>query len=61
MEPEREGLSLLRPPWRFGGTRPKRPGKAPLVGEHTWELASEVYDEARVKALLDSGVLFAGA
>ncbi|MEV0493017.1 CaiB/BaiF CoA transferase family protein [Streptomyces atratus] len=61
MEPEREGLSLLRPPWRFGGTRPKRPGKAPLVGEHTWEIASEVYDEARVKALLDSGVLFAGA
>lgn len=60
VEPERDGLSLLRPPWRFDGTRPERPGKAPLVGEHTWELASEVYDEARVKALLDSGVLFAG-
>ncbi|MFF1919780.1 CaiB/BaiF CoA transferase family protein [Streptomyces sp. NPDC058221] len=59
VEPEREGLSLLRPPWRFDGTRPARTGRAPRVGEHTRELASEVYDQEQVDALLDSGVLFA--
>lgn len=59
VEPEREGLSLLRPPWRFDGTRPERTGRAPRVGEHTRELASEVYDQEQVNALLDSGVLFA--
>jgi crotonobetainyl-CoA:carnitine CoA-transferase CaiB-like acyl-CoA transferase len=58
LEPERSGLSLLRPPWRFNGARPARPGVAPRVGQHTREVASEVYDDARIEDLLASGVLF---
>jgi crotonobetainyl-CoA:carnitine CoA-transferase CaiB-like acyl-CoA transferase len=57
-EPEQEGLALTRIPWRFDGVRPGRATHTPLVGEHTVEIASEVYDEERVRALLDSGVLF---
>ncbi len=59
LEPERDGLSVVRPPWRFGGERPDRPGRAPRVGQHTREIAAEVYDGARVDALIEAGVLFA--
>ena len=58
-EPERNGVALLRPPWRFGGVRPERPGAAPRVGEHSREIAAEVYDAARVDELVSAGVLFA--
>jgi crotonobetainyl-CoA:carnitine CoA-transferase CaiB-like acyl-CoA transferase len=61
MEPERDGLSLVRPPWQFGGERPDRAGQAPRVGQHTREIAAEVYDSARVEALIAAGVLFADA
>ncbi|AVH94199.1 MULTISPECIES: CaiB/BaiF CoA transferase family protein [Streptomyces] len=60
-EPEDNGVSLLRPPWRFGGTRPDRGGVAPRVGQHTREIAGEVYDASRIEELLASGVLFADA
>ncbi|MGW4349704.1 CaiB/BaiF CoA transferase family protein [Streptomyces sp. NPDC004690] len=60
-EPENNGVSLLRPPWRFAGTRPDRGGVAPRVGQHTREIAGEVYDGTRVEALLSAGVLFADA
>jgi len=55
-EPERDGLALTRVPWRFDGERPGRPGSAPRVGEHTLEVASEVYDADRVRDLIGSGV-----
>jgi crotonobetainyl-CoA:carnitine CoA-transferase CaiB-like acyl-CoA transferase len=57
-EPERDGLALTRVPWRFEGERPSRPGHAPRVGEHTVEVAGEVYDAERIRALLEAGVLF---
>jgi crotonobetainyl-CoA:carnitine CoA-transferase CaiB-like acyl-CoA transferase len=59
LEPERDGVSLVRPPWRFGGSRPDRSGEAPRVGQHTREIAAEVYDDARIEELIAAGVLFA--
>jgi crotonobetainyl-CoA:carnitine CoA-transferase CaiB-like acyl-CoA transferase len=59
LEREHNGLSLLRPPWRFGGARPERTGVAPKVGQHTREIAAEVYDQSRIAELLAAGVLFA--
>jgi crotonobetainyl-CoA:carnitine CoA-transferase CaiB-like acyl-CoA transferase len=59
IEPEHNGVSLLRPPWRFGGARPERSGVTPKVGEHTREIAGEVYDVGRIDELLAAGVLFA--
>ncbi|MCZ4498363.1 MAG: putative acyl-CoA transferase/carnitine dehydratase [Marmoricola sp.] len=58
VEPEKNGVSLVRPPWRFDGTRPERETHAPKVGEHTREIAAEVYDSARVEELIGTGVLF---
>jgi len=59
LEPDRDGLQLLRPPWRFGGTRPERPGLAPKVGQDTREIAAEVYDQSRIEELIAAGILFA--
>lgn len=59
-EPVSDGLSLARVPWRFGGERPDRPGTTPRVGEHSLEVALEVYDRGQVDTLLDSGVLHTG-
>jgi crotonobetainyl-CoA:carnitine CoA-transferase CaiB-like acyl-CoA transferase len=59
IHPEQDGLALLRPPWRFAGDRPAREQHTPTVGEHTVEIAREVYDEATVEKLLADGVLFA--
>jgi crotonobetainyl-CoA:carnitine CoA-transferase CaiB-like acyl-CoA transferase len=58
VQPEQDGVALLRPPWRFGGERPQREQHTPVVGEHTREIAGEVYDNATVEALLAEGVLF---
>ena len=60
LEPEYNGLSLLRPPWRFGGARPERTGVTPKLGQHTREIAAEVYDQPRIAELLAAGVLFSG-
>lgn len=60
-EPERDGVSQVRPPWRFDGVRPARDIPAPKVGQHTRELAAEVYDDARIDELISAGVLFAAA
>jgi crotonobetainyl-CoA:carnitine CoA-transferase CaiB-like acyl-CoA transferase len=59
VEPEHNGVALLRPPWRFGGARPDRSGTAPRVGQDTRAIAAEVYDESRVDDLVAAGVLFA--
>lgn len=61
LEPERNGVRLVRPPWRFGGERPDRAGDAPRVGQHTREIAAEVYDKARIEDLIAAGVLYAGS
>ncbi|MCU1566785.1 MAG: putative acyl-CoA transferase/carnitine dehydratase [Pseudarthrobacter sp.] len=60
-EPERDGVSQVRPPWRFDGVRPARDIPAPKVGQHTRELAAEVYDDARIEELISAGILFAAA
>ncbi|NKQ55524.1 CoA transferase [Amycolatopsis sp. K13G38] len=57
-EPETDDLALVRPPWRFSGTRPDRGRTTPRVGQHTREIAAEVYDESRVDELVAAGVLF---
>jgi crotonobetainyl-CoA:carnitine CoA-transferase CaiB-like acyl-CoA transferase len=57
--PERDGLSLIGPPWRFGGERPERDLVTPRVGQHTRVIAGEVYEESRIGELLAAGVLFA--
>lgn len=59
-EPEDEGLSLLRPPWRFDGDRPHRTTATPKVGEHSAEIAGEVYDRPRIDALVAAGTLYCG-
>lgn len=59
IQPPRDGVALLRPPWRFGGERPDREQHTPLVGQHTREVVCEVYDDATVDRLLAAGVLFA--
>jgi crotonobetainyl-CoA:carnitine CoA-transferase CaiB-like acyl-CoA transferase len=59
LEPERDGVRLVRPPWRFDGARPDRAGRAPRVGQHTREVAAEVYGSARIEELIAAGVLFA--
>ncbi|RZL75001.1 MAG: CoA transferase [Rhodococcus sp. (in: high G+C Gram-positive bacteria)] len=58
IEPQDDGPALLRSPWRFDGDRPSRGSATPRVGEHTRTLASEVYDETTIDALLRDGVLF---
>lgn len=57
LEPERDGLALLRAPWRFDGDRPDRPAVTAKVGQHSREVAAEVYDEARIGELIAAGVL----
>ncbi|RZL84544.1 MAG: CoA transferase [Rhodococcus sp. (in: high G+C Gram-positive bacteria)] len=58
-EPEEDGLALVRPPWRFDGSRPHRSGTTPRVGEHTREVAGEVMDQQHIRDLIAEGVLFA--
>lgn len=57
-EPEEDGLALVRPPWRFDGSRPRRTGATPKVGEHTREIAGEVLEARRIDELVSAGVLF---
>lgn len=52
-------VPLVRPPWRFDGVRPTRGGGAPRVGEHTREIAAEVFDAAQIDGLIAAGVLYA--
>jgi crotonobetainyl-CoA:carnitine CoA-transferase CaiB-like acyl-CoA transferase len=58
LEDEHDGIALLRPPWRFGGERPRRSGETPKVGQHTREIALEVFDGETVDRLVASGVLY---
>jgi len=58
VDDERDELSLLRPPWRFGGERPQRGSETPVVGQHTREVAGEVYDDAAIDDLVARGVLY---
>jgi crotonobetainyl-CoA:carnitine CoA-transferase CaiB-like acyl-CoA transferase len=59
VEPADRGLAVVRPPWRFDGDRPGRLGAAPRVGEHTRDVAGEVYGDEQIEQLVRDGVLFA--
>ncbi len=61
IEPEQDGKTLVRPPWRFHGERPDRPFRAPHVGEHTREVAMQVLSAAEVDKLIAEGVLLQAA
>jgi crotonobetainyl-CoA:carnitine CoA-transferase CaiB-like acyl-CoA transferase len=61
LEPECDGVRMVRPPWRFDGARPDRAGRAPRVGQHTRKVAAELYDGARIEELIAAGVLFTGS
>ncbi|MFD6063742.1 CaiB/BaiF CoA transferase family protein [Rhodococcus wratislaviensis] len=58
LEPERDGVSLVRPPWRFNGQRPNRDSRAPRVGEDTIAVVQSVRTPEQIAELADSGVLF---
>ncbi len=58
LEPERDGLALVRPPWRFDGERPRRTKPAPRVGQDSRAVAEEIYSDAVVDQLISDGVLF---
>jgi crotonobetainyl-CoA:carnitine CoA-transferase CaiB-like acyl-CoA transferase len=58
VEPEENGLSLLRPPWSFEGRRPRRNSHVAAVGEHSREIALEVYEKEAVERLITDGTLF---
>jgi len=58
IEPEANGVALVRAPWRFDGVRPERAPAAPRVGQDTRKIASEVLDEVRIEELVACGVLF---
>ena len=57
MEPERNGILLVRPPMRFQGERPSRAFDAPEVGEHSRELAAEFCGADELDKLIAEGVI----
>lgn len=57
LEPERNGMALVRGPWRFQGERPKRDFNAPEVGEHSRELAAEFCTADELEILMAEGVI----
>lgn len=57
LEPERDGLALVRPPLSFDGIRPDRNFPAPHAGEHSRTVAAEVLPAAEVEALIAKGVI----
>lgn len=57
LEPERDGMLLVRPPMRFEGKRPERAFDAPEVGEHSRELAAEFCDPEQLEQLIAEGVV----
>lgn len=57
LEPERDGLALVRPPVSFDGVRPGRDFTVPHAGEHTREVAAEVLSPDQIEALVAKGVI----
>ncbi len=57
LEPEVDGQSLVRAPWRFGGARPTRPVPAPDVGAQTRDVLQAFLSAERIEALLAAGVV----
>ena len=49
----------MRPPWKFDGERPDRPGTAPRVGAHSRAVAAEVYSPEQIEELVQNKVIYA--
>ncbi|MEI2774892.1 MAG: CoA transferase [Tetrasphaera sp.] len=58
MEPEQDGLGLVRPPWTFDGERARRDRPTPRVGADTAAILAEVLDAAEVDRIIASGVAY---
>jgi len=58
LHPEADGVTLLRPPWRFNGERPSREQHVPAVGEDTRVIAGEVLSPEVIDRLIEQGVLY---
>jgi formyl-CoA transferase len=56
-EPVASGASLLRPPLRFDGERPRRETKPPHIGEHTREVLRDFLSEPQFDVLAAKGVI----
>lgn len=61
MEPERNGVALVRPPWTIDGARLDRNFDAPLLGADTRAIAAEIMPSDQVDRLIEEGVLYASA
>jgi crotonobetainyl-CoA:carnitine CoA-transferase CaiB-like acyl-CoA transferase len=59
LEPQQDGLALVRPPWRFGGERPHRDQHTPRVGEDSREVLAEVLSPEEIESLVAGGVTYA--
>lgn len=57
LEPERNGKTLVRGPWRFNGERPHRNFTTPEVGEHSREVAAEFCTPEDLDVLITDGVI----
>ena len=57
MEPEHNGLPLVRPPWRFGGERARRQTPAPELGADTRAVLLDFLSAEEFDALIGAGVL----
>jgi crotonobetainyl-CoA:carnitine CoA-transferase CaiB-like acyl-CoA transferase len=60
-DPEYGELRVSGPPFHMTGFGNGGPFRAPKLGEHTREILTGLgYDEARITALLDKGIVYAG-
>lgn len=60
-EPMNDGVRLVRTPWRFEGERSQRDFVAPLIGEHSRDVAAMVLSEAEIEELVAEGTLVQAA
>jgi crotonobetainyl-CoA:carnitine CoA-transferase CaiB-like acyl-CoA transferase len=51
------GLPMVRPPWRFDGSRPERSELAARIGEHSREVLREVRTDAEIQDLVAAGAV----
>lgn len=61
MEPDGGGEGFVRPPWRFGGARPRRDMQVPQIGEHSRDVLAPYLGAEEIERLIDTGVVQDGA
>ncbi|MFT4201532.1 CaiB/BaiF CoA transferase family protein [Gordonia sp. (in: high G+C Gram-positive bacteria)] len=58
LEDKKDGLQLVRPPWRFDGSRPHRDPHTPRVGEDSREVVAQAVPAERIDELVAAGVIY---